>query len=130
MIAERTETPGDERSDIESPSIDVLLAAYNGARYLRPQIESILGQEGVSFRILVRDDGSADETPALTPRRPCGERQSQPSLHDRGRHSVDVGIRRGWSGCCGGAGAEGLPVEVVDIGRLQDGIVRAAYELD
>ena len=65
MIAERTETPGGGRSDIESPGIDVLLGTYNGARYLRPQIESILGQEGVSFRILVRDDGSADETPAV-----------------------------------------------------------------
>src|SRR5882762_2968068 len=48
-----------------APSIDVLLATYNGARYLRPQIESILNQEGVSFRILVRDDGSVDETPAV-----------------------------------------------------------------
>ncbi len=50
---------------VNSPSIDVLLATYNGARYLRPQIESILDQEDVSFRILVRDDGSADETPAV-----------------------------------------------------------------
>ena len=50
---------------MDSSSIDVLLATYNGARYLRPQIDSILGQEDVSFRILVRDDGSVDETPAL-----------------------------------------------------------------
>jgi glycosyltransferase involved in cell wall biosynthesis len=54
-----------ERSNMNSASIDVLLATYNGARYLRPQIESILNQEEVSFRILVRDDGSADETPAV-----------------------------------------------------------------
>jgi len=50
---------------MDSPGIDVLLATYNGARYLRPQIESILGQQEVSFRILVRDDGSVDETPAV-----------------------------------------------------------------
>lgn len=49
----------------DSPSVDVLLATYNGARYLRPQIDSILGQEGASFRILARDDGSVDETPAV-----------------------------------------------------------------
>jgi len=49
----------------DSPSIDVLLGTYNGARYLRPQIESILDQEDVSFRILVRDDGSVDETPSV-----------------------------------------------------------------
>jgi glycosyltransferase involved in cell wall biosynthesis len=50
---------------MDSPSIDILLATYNGARYLRPQFESILKQEGVPFRIFVRDDGSADETPAV-----------------------------------------------------------------
>jgi len=61
MIAERTETP----SQMDSPSIDVLLATYNGARYLRPQIESVLNQKEVSFRVLVRDDGSVDETPAV-----------------------------------------------------------------
>src|SRR5256885_15978737 len=54
-----------EPSEMDSSGIDVLLGTYNGARYLRPQIESILGQEGVSFRILVRDDGSTDETPAV-----------------------------------------------------------------
>ena len=58
-------TPGGERSSMDSPGIDILLATYNGARYLRPQIESILNQEDVSLRILVRDDGSVDETPAV-----------------------------------------------------------------
>jgi len=50
---------------MDSSSIDVLLATYNGARYLRPQIESVLNQKEVSFRVLVRDDGSVDETPAV-----------------------------------------------------------------
>ncbi len=53
---------------MDSPSIDILLATYNGARYLRPQIESILDQEDVSFRLLVRDDSSVDETPAVIER--------------------------------------------------------------
>lgn len=51
-----------------APSIDILLATYNGAHHLQPQIESLLGQEDVSFRILVRDDGSMDETPAIIER--------------------------------------------------------------
>ncbi|HEY7674420.1 MAG TPA: glycosyltransferase family 2 protein [Burkholderiales bacterium] len=46
-------------------SVDILVATYNGARFLGPQIESLLMQKGVSFRILVRDDGSTDETPEL-----------------------------------------------------------------
>lgn len=43
----------------------VLLATCNGARFLRAQLESILAQENVRLRILVRDDASTDETPAL-----------------------------------------------------------------
>ena len=38
------------------------MSAYNGARFIREQIESILRQEGVSVRLLVRDDGSSDAT--------------------------------------------------------------------
>ncbi len=46
-------------------TVQVLLAAYNGEKYLRQQLKSILGQRGVSVRILVRDDGSTDGTAAL-----------------------------------------------------------------
>jgi rhamnosyltransferase len=42
----------------------VLLAAYNGAPWVADQIDSILAQEGVNVRIIVRDDGSVDETRA------------------------------------------------------------------
>lgn len=38
------------------------MATYNGAKYLQEQIESLLGQKGVVINILVRDDGSNDET--------------------------------------------------------------------
>ena len=42
--------------------IDVLLAAYNGERFLDAQIQSLLSQENVDLRILARDDGSTDGT--------------------------------------------------------------------
>ena len=42
--------------------ITVLLSTYNGERYLREQIESILRQEGVEVHLFVRDDGSTDST--------------------------------------------------------------------
>jgi glycosyltransferase involved in cell wall biosynthesis len=47
------------------PQIEVLLATYNGAAYLRDQIDSVLAQTSVDLRILARDDGSRDETPAI-----------------------------------------------------------------
>jgi rhamnosyltransferase len=43
----------------------VLLAAYNGANWIRAQIESILGQVGVNVRLVVRDDRSQDSTIAI-----------------------------------------------------------------
>ena len=43
----------------------VLLAAYNGARWITEQLESILCQSGVNVHVVIRDDGSTDETPRL-----------------------------------------------------------------
>lgn len=40
----------------------VLMSTYNGAKYLRDQIDSILNQKGVKVELIVRDDGSRDET--------------------------------------------------------------------
>ena len=40
----------------------MLLAAFNGARWIREQIDSVLFQEGVDVLLVIRDDCSADET--------------------------------------------------------------------
>ena len=40
----------------------VLLSTYNGEKYLKEQIDSLLRQEGVEVKIIVRDDGSKDAT--------------------------------------------------------------------
>lgn len=42
--------------------ITVLLAAYEGKRYIREQLDSILNQTLPDIRIMVSDDGSADGT--------------------------------------------------------------------
>jgi glycosyltransferase involved in cell wall biosynthesis len=47
----------------ESPrSIYIVLATYNGARYLVEQIESLRSQTFTAWTLLVRDDGSSDAT--------------------------------------------------------------------
>lgn len=38
------------------------MATYNGAKYIRPQIESILAQLGPNDEVIVSDDGSTDGT--------------------------------------------------------------------
>lgn len=42
--------------------VEVLLAAYNGERYLREQIDSILNQTYGQVRLITADDGSGDRT--------------------------------------------------------------------
>ena len=42
--------------------VAVLLATYNGEKYLKEQIESVLNQKDVEIELLVRDDCSDDET--------------------------------------------------------------------
>ena len=40
----------------------VLMSTYNGEKYLGQQIESILAQEKVDVHLMIRDDGSTDNT--------------------------------------------------------------------
>ncbi|CAN1529364.1 WcaA Glycosyltransferases involved in cell wall biogenesis [Candidatus Nanopelagicaceae bacterium] len=45
--------------------MDVLLATFNGGKYLEEQLESLVCQEGVTVRVWANDDGSTDETLAI-----------------------------------------------------------------
>lgn len=44
------------------PEIDILMATWNGSRFIGEQLESIFGQRLQNFRLIVRDDGSGDST--------------------------------------------------------------------
>lgn len=45
--------------------IVVLMSTYNGEKYIREQLNSILNQKGVEVTIFVRDDGSKDTTQSI-----------------------------------------------------------------
>ncbi len=42
--------------------VAVLMSTYNGVKYLKEQMDSILTQEGVDVTLFIRDDGSSDGT--------------------------------------------------------------------
>lgn len=46
-------------------SVDILLATYNGGRYLPELLASLDAQTFTDFRVLVSDDGSSDETASI-----------------------------------------------------------------
>lgn len=43
-------------------TIDILLATYNGEKYLKEQLDSILNQTYTNFRLIISDDNSKDKT--------------------------------------------------------------------
>jgi glycosyltransferase involved in cell wall biosynthesis len=50
------------------PTVDLIVPCYNYAEYLPRCVGSILAQEGVAPRVLVIDDCSSDDTPAVAAR--------------------------------------------------------------
>lgn len=46
----------------EKPSVLVMMASYNGDKFISEQIESILAQKGVDVTLIICDDGSTDST--------------------------------------------------------------------
>ncbi|EFG1008074.1 glycosyltransferase [Escherichia coli] len=43
-------------------TVDIIIATYNGEKYIREQVESILNQTYKNFHLYIRDDGSTDKT--------------------------------------------------------------------
>ncbi len=46
-------------------TVEIVLATYNGAKFLEAQIESILAQDYQDWRLIIRDDASTDATAAI-----------------------------------------------------------------
>jgi rhamnosyltransferase len=47
---------------LKPPSVIVLLSTFNNSKYIKEQIFSIINQEEIDLKLVVRDDGSTDET--------------------------------------------------------------------
>ena len=45
--------------------ITILMATYNGEKYVAEQIESLLHQTYTEFQLYIRDDASTDNTLAI-----------------------------------------------------------------
>lgn len=51
-----------EKNSNKKSSLAILLATYNGEKYLKEQLDSILNQTYKDFTLYIRDDGSKDKT--------------------------------------------------------------------
>ncbi len=53
------------KCQLRDKRVQILLSTYNGEKYLRDQLNSFLSQEEIQISVLVRDDGSTDDTRAI-----------------------------------------------------------------
>ncbi len=47
---------------MENKKVAVIMSTYNGEKFVREQLDSILNQTYPNIEIVVRDDGSKDDT--------------------------------------------------------------------
>ena len=50
---------------MNNDTIDILLPTYNGEKYLKEQLDSILNQTYKNIRLIISDDCSKDSTPKI-----------------------------------------------------------------
>lgn len=50
------------QKQLDSPKVSVVMAVYNGERFVREAVESILNQTFTDFEFIIIDDGSTDDT--------------------------------------------------------------------
>src|SRR5262245_60074996 len=58
-------TPGPARKHRMIPTVSVAIATYNYGRFLAGALDSVLAQTFADFEVVVLDDGSTDDTPAV-----------------------------------------------------------------
>lgn len=71
---------------MSNPKISVLITCHNTGRFLRAAVDSALAQDHTSLEVIVVDDGSTDDTPAI--------------IQEYGEKII--GIRQENKGCAGG----------------------------
>lgn len=56
---------GNQSNDTSLPLVSVAIAIYNGEKFLREQLDSLLIQTYPHIEIVISDDGSTDSTPSI-----------------------------------------------------------------
>jgi glycosyltransferase involved in cell wall biosynthesis len=79
-----------------SPLVSIILPTYNGSRYLGEAVRSVLRQTYSNWELLIVDDASTDETPALIERYVTQDRRIHSTRHPSNR-KLPAALNTGFS---------------------------------
>ena len=72
---------------MRKPRVALGLPVFNGARYLRKAVDSVLSQEFEDFQLVISDNASSDATPEI-----CQEYARQDSRVRYFRNETNIGL--------------------------------------
>jgi glycosyltransferase involved in cell wall biosynthesis len=105
--------------------IDVMVTCYNYGHFLRECVESVLAQSHRDLRVLIVDDASTDDTPAV-----CDELTARDPRVEILRHPVNRGHIPTYNECIAMARDDYLLVLSADDFLLPGALARAIGVLD
>lgn len=76
-----------------TPRVSVLMAAYNAAPYVQAAVDSILAQSFTDFELIVIEDGSSDDTPAILAQ--CAQRDARVRILNLPHVGLSTALNRG-----------------------------------
>lgn len=75
-----------EGTPLVSPVVSVVICYLNGANFIAEAISSVLGQDCADWELLLVDDGSSDESPAIARRHAASDPRIRTMAHPDGRN--------------------------------------------
>lgn len=103
-----------------TPEVSVVMAVYNGEPYLRSSLESVLLQTGVSFELIIVDDGSTDSSSAILDE--FAQRDSRVRILRQENCGLTVSLQRG----CNAARGQWIARQDADDLSFPDRLARQA----
>jgi glycosyltransferase involved in cell wall biosynthesis len=88
------------QSSLPAPQVSIVLPVYNGQHYLAEAIQSCLDQTFSDWELLVVDDASTDETPAIIERFAAADQRIKPLRHQTNRR-LPAALNTGFAAATG-----------------------------
>lgn len=80
-------------------TLAVIMSCYNGHKYIKEQIDSILAQSFSDIKLFIRDDGSSDDTPDILKDYAASDSRVELVFDEAGKPNTNKGFGGSFSSC-------------------------------